>query len=446
MNLSLVKFLQLLLALSVLIAVHEGGHFFFAKLFKIRVDKFFLFFDIGGRKLLSTKTGWFSRLFPSLKDKQTEYGIGWLPLGGYCKIYGMIDESFDTSYVDMPPSPEEFRSKRPWQRLLVMAGGVLFNLIFAVLLGIVSLKVWGDKYVPNSESAIYASPLAEEMGFRTGDRILSLDDYVPRDFLSLPADIARRNVHKAVVLRDGDTVSVYIDRSYIGRLLQTESFFDLALPFMIDTIPPFSPNYGAGFLKGDRIIGVDTVETEFFQDTRAFFLEHPSARMTARVIRGADTISVPVRTDSSGRAHIYASLDVVKQEQYSLLESVPAGFSKTISIIKDYLRDLRMLATPSTGAYKSMGSFITMAGAMPVSWDWERFLRITTLLSVILAIMNLLPIPALDGGHIAFVLFEMVTGRKPSDRFLMVAQIVGLILLMLLMLLACGNDISRLIR
>ncbi len=252
----LIKIAQVILALSVLIAFHELGHFFFARLFGIRVDKFFLFFDAGDVKLLSTKSGWFSRLFPRLKDKETEYGIGWLPIGGYCKIAGMIDESMDIESMKKEPQSWEFRSKPAWQRLLVMAGGVLFNFLFAILMYILVLGVWGTQYLSNDENQIYASDLAREMGFRTGDRILSFDDYVPENFGTLQADLARRNVRTARVLRDGDTLTLYIDQAMLPEILNTPGMFEVAVPFVVDTIPPQSPNWGGGLVRDDRIIAV----------------------------------------------------------------------------------------------------------------------------------------------------------------------------------------------
>ncbi|MBQ9184990.1 MAG: RIP metalloprotease RseP [Bacteroidales bacterium] len=446
MSEAILKVVQLILALSVLILIHEAGHFTFAKLFKIRVDKFFLFFDLGGKALLSTKHGWFSRLFPGLKSRETEYGIGWLPLGGYCKIAGMIDESMDREAMKQTPKPWEFRTKKAWQRLLVMAGGVLYNFIFAILLYIASLQIWGTRYINNSETRIYASELAQEMGFRTGDRILKLDEFEPTDFTSLQADIARRNAHIATVERDGDTVQVYIDHSYLPQIISTPGMFDLAVPYVVDTIPPVSLNYRNGYQKGDRIIGIDSVRIDYLQDFRAFFADKPNASMTALVVRGADTLSLPMLTDSTGKAMIYAPIPGYNKKTYAFFESIPAGLELTVSTVGNYLRDLKMVFSPSTGAYKSVGSFITIADAMPESWNWELFVRLLGLLSIMLGVMNLLPIPALDGGHIVFVIYEMITGRKPSDKFMEVAQMIGMVLILALMLFACGNDIGRLIR
>ena len=441
----LIKIAQVIIALSVLIAFHELGHFFFARLFGIRVDKFFLFFDAGDVKLLSTKSGWFSRLFPRLKDKETEYGIGWLPIGGYCKIAGMIDESMDIESMKKEPQSWEFRSKPAWQRLLVMAGGVLFNFLFAILMYILVLGVWGTQYLSNDENQIYASDLAREMGFRTGDRILSFDDYVPENFGTLQADLARRNVRTARVLRDGDTLTLYIDQAMLPEILNTPGMFEVAVPFVVDTIPPQSPNWGGGLVRDDRIIAVDGRPVRFVQDSREILGAFADTTLDASVLRGTDTLAVPLHVDSLGRALIYAQIPGIRTREYTVLEAIPAGVKMTFSTIGSYLQDLRMVATPSTGAYKSVGSFIAIGQVFPSQWDWLAFLQLLALLSIMLGVMNLLPIPALDGGHIVFVLYEMVTGRKPSDKFMEIAQMIGMLLLLLLMLFACGNDIGRLI-
>lgn len=446
MNDVLVKILQLIVALSVLILIHEAGHFTFAKLFGIRVDKFFLFFDIGGKRLLSTKHGWFARLFPRFRNSETEYGIGWLPLGGYCKIAGMVDESMDTESLKKEPYPWEFRTKKAWQRLLVMAGGVLYNFLFAIVLYTAALQIWGQTYISNDESRIYASKLAEEMGFRTGDRVLRLDDYIPEDFYSLQADIARRNIRTAVVERGKDTVEVYIDHSFIPQLISQGGVFDLAIPYVVDTIPPSSPNYGSGFARGDRLIAIDSVSLDYLQDFRTFFAGKTNALMAATVVRGNDTLILPIRTDSTARAMIYSPIPGLNTREYGFFSSIPAGFGLTFSTVSNYLRDLKMVFSPSTGAYKSVGSFITIADAMPSSWDWRYFIHILGLLSIMLGVMNLLPIPALDGGHIVFVIYEMITGHKPSLRFMEAAQVVGMILILFLLLFACGNDVGRLMK
>ena len=438
------KVLQVILALSILIVIHEFGHFSFAKLFGIRVEKFFLFFDIGKSKIFSTKGKWFTRLFPKAKDWETEYGIGWLPLGGYCKISGMVDESMDTEALKKDPEPWEFRTKPAWQRLLVMVGGVLYNFIFAILCYIAIMAIWGSSYIRNEDSQIYPDALGVEMGFKAGDRILRMDDYVPENFGMLQADLARRNVKKVVVLRDLDTVEVYIDHSRIGEVLNTPGMFDLAVPFVIDSVMSGSPNVGAGLLRGDRIVALDSVSTPFIQDMKAYLATVPGDTVTASILRGADTLAFSLLVDPEGRIGAYTQIPSYNIKEYSLLEAVPAGFKLTFTTIGGYLRDLKLVASPKTEAYKSVGSFIAIGQVFPSAWDWYRFLQILALLSIMLGVMNLLPIPALDGGHIVFCLYEMITGRKPSDKFLEVAQIIGMLLLSLLMVLAFGNDIRRL--
>ena len=442
----LIKILQVILALSILIVIHEFGHFTFAKLFGIRVDKFFLFFDAGGTKLFSTKGKWFTRIFPKAKDRETEYGIGWLPLGGYCKICGMIDESMDLESMKKDPQPWEFRTKKAWQRLLVMGGGVLYNFLFAILTYICIMAIWGSAYISNEGSQIYTNDLGVELGFRNGDHIIRMDEYVPENFGMLQADLARRNVSKVTVLRDKDTVDLYIDRSLIGAVLNTPGMFDLAVPFVVDSVMSASANSSAGLLHNDRIIAMDSVSTPFVQDSRKYLSELRGGTVTATVLRGADTLCVPLQVDTAGRVGIFMQIPGVTMKEYSLASAIPAGVRLTFETIGGYLRDLKLVASPSTEAYKSVGSFIAIGQVFPATWDWYRFLNILALLSIMLGVMNLLPIPALDGGHIVFCLYEMITGRKPSDRFLEVAQIIGMLLLLMLMVLAFGNDIARLIR
>ena len=427
---ALIKTLQVILALSVLILIHEAGHFFWARLFKIRVDKFFLFFDVGGVKLFSKKIG------------DTEYGVGWLPLGGYCKIAGMIDESLDREQLNQDPQPWEFRSKPAWQRLLVMSGGVLNNFILAIALFIAILAIWGRNYIPN-DNPVYVNELGYDMGFRTGDRILLYDDYAPESFLDLQSDLARRQVRRATVLRGTDTLDIYIDQALIGDVLNTPGMFDIALPFYIDSVMATSPN--SALLKGDRIIGVQGADTPYLQDAQKILRAHPGEEVTAAVLRGADTLAVPLQVDSLGMLGVFFVNPSLKHRDYSVWAAIPEGTVWAWESVTGYLRDLRLVATPSTGAYKSVGSFVAIGQVFPSSWDWHQFLYILALLSIMLGVMNLLPIPALDGGHIVFCLYEIFTGKKPSDKFLMVAQIIGMVLLVLLMFVAFGNDIARLI-
>ena len=429
-----IKTLQVILALSVLIIIHEFGHFLWARLFKIRVEKFYLFFDVGGKALARWRWG------------ETEFGIGWLPFGGYCKIAGMIDESMDLEQMKQDPQPWEFRTHPAWQRLLVMAGGVINNFIFAILAYIGIMAIWGDSYIENRGNRIYVDELAYEMGFRTGDQILRFDDYEPENFAMLQADLARRNVHKATVLRDSDTLDIYIDQARIGEVLNDPMMFDLAVPIVVDSVIASGLNAGSQLARGDRIVAYDGQDVEFVQDSRALLAERRLQEVSASVVRDGDTLGMPVRVDSSGRIGVLMQMPGLKVKRYSILEAIPAGWREAGSTVRGYLSDLRLLAQPSTGAYKSVGSFIAIGQVFPETWDWFRFLNILALLSIMLGVMNLLPIPGLDGGHILFTLYEIFTGRKPGQKFLIGAQLVGMVIIFGLMLLAFGNDIARLIR
>ena len=424
------KTLQVILALSLLIIVHEFGHFIFAKLFRIKVEKFYLFFDVKGKALLRFRVG------------ETEFGIGWLPFGGYCKIAGMVDESMDTEQLKREPQPWEFRSHPAWQRLLVMAGGVLFNFIFAIIAYCAILGIWGSAYIPNSQASIYPDKLAVEMGFKPGDRIIALDDYVPEDFASLQADMVRRDVRYAKVLRGDDTLSIYIDRAMVPQMLESPLMFDYAMPFIVDSV--MSGNNRA-LRKGDEILSLAGTTTEFLQDARGVLADHAGQTVLATVSRNGQVMELPLQVDTLGKLGIALGLPPVERKHYNALSCIPAGLKLAGSTVTGYLRDLKMVFTPSTGAYKSVGSFIAIGQVFPKKWDWYRFLNIVALLSIMLGVMNLIPIPGLDGGHILFTLFEIVTGRKPSDKFLMVMQMIGMVLLLMLMVLAFGNDISRLI-
>lgn len=429
----LIKILQVILALSVLVFVHELGHFTFARIFGIKVEKFYLFFDIGGKALFKFKKG------------DTEYGIGWLPLGGYCKIAGMIDESMDLESMKRAPQAWEFRTHPAWQRLLVMAGGVLYNFIFAIITYISILAIWGSVYVSNEENQIYVNELAYEMGFRNGDRILAFDDYHPQDFSMLQADLARRNVHYATVLRASDTLRLYIDQAMISEVLNTPGMFDLALPFVVDSLVAGSPNLASGVMRGDRIIAVEGTPVQFIQDARPLLAQHAGGTVKVDVMRDSTVISgISVQVDSLGHIGLLLAFPGVHTRHYNFFSAIPDGTKLAFSTVAGYLRDLNLIFKPSTGAYKSVGSFVALGQAFPAAWDWYRFVSLLALISIMLGVMNLLPIPGLDGGHILFLLYEILTRRKPGEKFLVGAQILGMFLLLLLMAFACGNDIGRL--
>lgn len=446
MTIVLIKTLQVILALSILILVHEFGHFLFAKIFGIRVDKFYLFFDAGDKRIFSTKSKWFTKICPKAAQWETEYGIGWLPLGGYCKIAGMVDESMDTEYLQNEPQPWEFRTKPAWQRLLVMAGGVLFNFIFAILMYTCILTKWGDSYISNEGNSIYVNELAYDMGFRNGDQILLFDDEKPENFGMLQADLARNGVKRVTVLRDNDTINIYIDQNMIGDVLQSPGMFGLAVPFVISEVSETSPNKDSDLRAGDKVISIGGVNVEFLQDARPLLAELAGETTEISLLRGADTVRMDVQVDTAGTIGVMLERPNIKIKEYTFLSAIPGGCVKAYETIGGYIQDLKLVFTPSTEAYKSVGSFIAIGQVFPSAWDWYSFLNILALLSIMLGVMNLLPIPALDGGHIVFTIYEMITGRKPSDKFLYVMQIIGMILVFGLMFLAFGNDIARLLR
>ena len=428
----LFKIIQVILALSLLIIVHEAGHFLFAKLFRIRVEKFYLFFDVGGKSLVKFKKG------------DTEFGIGWLPFGGYCKIAGMIDESMDLDSMKKEPQSWEFRTHPAWQRLFVMAGGVLFNFIFAILTYSLICGIWGTAYIPNEDAQIYPNELARDMGFRAGDKIISMDDYVPEDFSTLQADLVRREVHQVKVFRDGDTTNIYMDLNRTSECLSSPMMFSLAMPFIVDSVA--SPANSASLKKGDKILSIEGQDARFFQDGLELLKANAGKEANAQVLRDGRIQNITLQVDTLGKIGVYIMPPHVERFHYNATQSLAEGARRTGSTISGYLKDLKLVATPSTGAYKSVGSFIAIGQVFPNTWDWYQFLSIIALLSIMLGVMNLIPIPGLDGGHIVFTLYEMISGKKPSDKFLIVMQMIGMLLLIMLMMLAFSNDISSLLR
>ena len=436
----LIKILQVILALSILVLVHEFGHFIFSRIFKIRVEKFYLFFD-----------PWFSIFKYKPKNSDTEYGIGWLPLGGYCKISGMIDESMDKDAMKQEPQPWEFRTKPAWQRMLVLFGGVFFNFLLAIVIYTGVLAAWGEEYIKNEDvtTGIRVDDLAYEIGFRNGDRIISFEDVVPHKFQELQVDLIRTQAKYAKVLRGSDTITVDIDENYIPAILKSRGMFDYAIPYIINAIPDSSINAASGLVAGDRVIALNGTNTELLFDALQYLGEHKSDSLVATVARGEELLYIPIATDSLGRMQVIPNANLsdfytITKKEYSFFEAIPAGFNKTIQTISNYWKELKLIVSPKTEAYKSVGSFITIGSIFPSSWNWQIFWNLTAFLSVMLAVLNILPIPALDGGHLLFTLYEIITGRKPSDKFLEYAQTIGMLLLFALMILAFGNDIFRL--
>jgi regulator of sigma E protease len=439
----LVKIAQFLLSLGILITLHELGHFAFAKLFKTRVEKFYLFFD-----------PWFS-LF-KYKKGETEYGIGWIPLGGYCKISGMIDESMDTEQMQQPPQPYEFRSKPSWQRLLIIIGGVLVNFVSALFIYSMVLYVWGEEYLPaqNAKYGIVCDSLALTTGLQNGDKIISIDKKQIQNFDKIGYSIMMDNAKTIEVDRAGQTISIPVPSTLIASLIQDrksknalQNFISPRFPFFIGSFAKSSAGEKAGLKVGDKIVKINDTKTEFFDEFKAQLGQNKNKTVKVGVLRGRDTVIVNALVPSTGLLGIApGKLDSIfqfQQTKYGFFESFPAGIQKGYNTFENYLKGLKMLFKPETKAYESVGGFITIGSIFPGVWNWEAFWNLTAFLSIILAVGNILPIPGLDGGHMIFILYEMITGRKPSDKFMEYATIGGLVIIGALLVYANGNDIVR---
>lgn len=434
----LVKAVQLILSLSILVLVHELGHFVFARIFKVRVEKFYLFFDIKYH-LFKFKP----------KNSDTEYGIGWLPLGGYCKISGMIDESMDTEQMNQEPQSYEFRSKPAWQRLLIMVGGALFNVILAFLIYSSTLMAWGDSYLANKDavSGIACDSIALEMGFRNGDKIVWLDGKPVEKFYDLQKNILLYTPKVISVEREGNFIDIEIDYDkYISYFARTRMFEPL-MPFIIHEIPDTSINKASGLQKGDEVIGINDLQMNDFMQIKNVLPQHKGEKIQLTTLRGKDTLNITAQVSEDGLLQIlllppseYFNETKIK---YNPISAIPAGVKKASTRLKDQLYELKLMVTPKTETYKQVGSFISIGNIYDSSWNWQRFWDITALLSIMLAVLNLLPIPALDGGHVMFLLYEVITRRKPSDKFMGYAQMVGMVILLFIMIYALGNDIFR---
>ena len=437
----LVKILQFVMSLSILVIIHEFGHFLLAKLFKTRVEKFFLFFD-----------PWFSII--KFKKGDTEYGIGWLPLGGYVKISGMIDESLDREQMKKPPQPWEFRSKPAWQRLLIMTGGVFFNFLLAVMIYVSILYAWGETYLPTSnvKYGIVTDSVGHDMGLRNGDKILSVDNQYIDNFYRITQDIILNNRKTIQVERNGQLINIDIPKDYIRKALKSKGQIDARAPFgpfVINSYMKDSPAKEAGVLPGDELVGMDGIKFTYYDEFQTYLSDNKSRAILLNLIRDGKPLNISVKPNAAGMLGVVRNPQKIfelKTIRYGFLQSFPAGINKGIKTIGDYLKQFKILFTKHTKAYESLGGFITIGNIFPGTWDWEAFWNLTAFLSIILAVMNILPIPALDGGHVMFLLFEVVTGRKPSDKFLEYAQIAGMIILISLLLFANGNDILRLLR
>jgi len=437
----LIKAGQLILSLSILIIFHEFGHFVFAKLFKTRVEKFYLFFD-----------PWFS-LF-KIKWGETEYGIGWLPLGGYVKISGMIDESMDKEQLKKPPQPWEFRSKPAWQRLLIMLGGVLVNFILAFAIYVMILFVWGKEYLPteNVKYGIVVDSLGREFGLQDGDKIVSVNGKKVEDFRKILSELLLNDPKVIKVERNGELKDVYFTDEMIGEIIKQKTpFFGVRIPFIVYDFVKDSPAQKAGMQKNDKIIAVNGSETLYFDEFAKKINEYKDKDVSITVLRNGKKLDLNVHVTPEGKIGVYPLADFdrlfdMKKVNYTLAQAIPAGIKMGYDEIGNYLKQFKLVFTPETKAYESVGGFIAIGNIFPAEWDWRIFWSMTALLSIMLAVVNILPIPALDGGHVMFLIFEIVSGRKPSDKFLEYAQIVGMVILFSLLIYANGNDIIKLFK
>lgn len=444
----LIRALQLIMSLSLLVIIHEGGHFLFARLFKVRVEKFCLFFD-----------PWFTLFKFKPKNSETEYGIGWLPLGGYVKISGMIDESMDTEQMRQPVQPWEFRSKPAWQRLLIMVGGVLFNFLLALFIYSMILFAWGDEYVKVQEApfGMDFNETAKAVGFRDGDVLLSADgvpfERYDGDMLSQIVD-----AREVTVLRDGTKASVYIPEDMMQRLMaDSVRFASFRFPYVVDSVMANSPAARAGMLRGDSIIALDgkpitysdfrQAMAERKENAQALLQDSVNPRQIALTyVRDGVTRTQTLEVDSAYMMGVYVCSDAsrllpVVRKEYGFFESFPAGISLGVNTLKGYVNNMKYVFSKE-GA-KQLGGFGTIGSIFPATWDWHQFWYMTAFLSIILAFMNILPIPALDGGHVLFLFYEIIARRKPSDKFMEYAQVTGMVLLFALLIWANFNDVMR---
>jgi regulator of sigma E protease len=439
----LIKLSQFLLSLSLLIVLHELGHYIPAKIFKTRVEKFYLFFDVK-YSLLKKKIG------------ETEYGIGWLPLGGYVKISGMIDESMDTEAMALPPQPWEFRSKPAWQRLIIMLGGVTVNFILAFIIYIGMAWGYGDTYIANADlkdGLLIENQAMINSGFKTGDKIISVDG---TKILKFDNDINIKVIlgDEILIERNGNQQTIKMPIDIIDQLSTYEKspIVGIRMPFVIGSVIEESTN--AELISKDIVIALNGTPTRYFDEAKIILENNKGKTIPATVLRNQEETQIQVTVNDDGKLGVQlgglslASMDKlgyykVSKEEFGFLESIPVGIVKGKNQVVGYGKQLKMIFSPSTGAYKQVGGFKAIFDVFPSTWSWETFWTITALLSIMLGVMNLLPIPALDGGHVMFLLYEIISGKKPSDKFLEKAQVVGFVLLITLVLFANGNDIYR---
>ena len=433
-----IKAAQLILSLSILIVLHELGHFLPAKYFKTRVEKFYLFFN-----------PWFS-LF-KVKKGETEYGIGWLPLGGFVKISGMIDESMDTEQMSKPPQPWEFRSKPAWQRLIIMAGGVTVNIFLGAFIYMMVLFVWGKDYIPPEnikEHGMYVHESFEKYGFQQGDIILEKNGEAITDVTDINGDMFLRGINEIKVKHPNGEEAVIKMPEDIGSIMFESGVMQPLQPrfyAVIDSVIEDHPAIDAGFSKGDSVVAINDTAIIYWQEMSDFTHARTNTELKFSIYRNGELLAINVKTTEEGTIGIAPKALMknfkIEHKDYGFFESIPAGFSKGYRSLNDYVSQFKYVFTKKGAS--QIGGFGSIGSIFPSTWEWQRFWELTAFLSIMLAFMNILPIPALDGGHILFLLYEMISGRAPSQKFLEYAQMAGIVLLLGLMLYANGNDIYK---
>ncbi len=433
------------MSLSILVILHELGHFIPAKLFKTRVEKFYLFFD-----------PWFSVLKKKIGD--TEYGIGWLPLGGYVKISGMIDESMDKEQMKSPPKHWEFRAKPSWQRLIIMLGGVTVNLLLGIFIYSMTLYVYGEKYLPNenlTDGVWCVSELANELGFENGDKFISADGEKIERFSDVIEQIILSNT--ITVERNSVKTNIEMPKDVIDRFISNEKqlLFYPRVPSVVSAIQEGSNAERAGLKKNDILVGINNKNIKYHDEVKTELEKNKNTDILLAIEREGELLTLTAAVDQKGMLGFTNTIPSIEQleqlncyelasNEYSFLASLPAGYKKAIKKLTSYIDQFMLILSPSSGAYKGLGGFGAIGSLFPASWDWEVFWNLTAFLSLMLAFMNILPIPALDGGHVVFLVYEMIVGRPAPEKVLEYAQTIGMILLLSLLVFANGNDILRL--
>ncbi len=429
---------QFILSLSLLIILHEMGHFVPAKLFKTRVEKFYLFFD-----------PWFSLV--KKKIGGTEYGIGWLPLGGYVKIAGMVDESMDKEQMKQEPKPWEFRSKPAWQRLIIMVGGVTVNVILAIIIYTGMMMYYGEEVLPNENLkwGVAVDSTGEQLGLMDGDQIVAIDGKKIETFRDISLELLLGEAGEIEVKRDGQLVDINISDEQKGQIIKAKrELITPRFPYVAGGFREGSAAEAAGMQVGDSLVGLNGEPLYFFDQYAARIPEYKGQTVNINVVRDGEPMALEVNVPQEGIIGLqpysptkYLQID---SRRYNFAEAIPAGFRQSKKVLTDYIRQFRLIFNPETGAYKELGGFIMIANQFDPVWNWQKFWGFTAFLSIMLAFLNILPIPALDGGHVVFVLWEMISGRKPSEKVLEYAQIVGFVILLGLILVANGNDVIKL--